>query len=778
MKKKEKTKQVLVFSGLIFLILLGGIITINNILLSQNEFIKKQADTQNKDTSNQSLPKASANTISVITPEEKKYTKPMEGYYLGTYGFEDGDLSEWINPDSPLDIAEVVPEKGGHNGVLHLLNINYGEIFNKPEKPEPYFQNTFPSRTSGVVELWHFTDYHSGSDKWDHVIAFAGGQLYVDQHNRYIWWTNAAGKVVLATNVINKWNHIKFNLVNGILQISINNGTPIQVDSWTYINYIAFIEYWTREMWIDALGYSWDPSYNVGDNKDEGLLLDFESSVTLPSMSYSLDSSTPIPIRGDTVIRFPEDGSHSIQVFGTDLAGNNYASDIVEFCINICKPSKPRELNCYPRGDYVYLNWIEPSDDGGDFVSTYHVYRRRQSGSFEKIGSTENVWYNDDSIDLEPIGDTYYYYIRAENNAGIGDSSNIKSIQMLPDFVITRENIHFKTGVGETDVDATITNIGFNYMDDINISFYTYEANQSEVQHGTDQIISGLLYGEPKNVTVRWTPKLFHFIVVRIDPEESIPELNKTNNVEVRGGGGNSPTIVSVRSDYGKWIDTNILGTFLKPVKILNTFYADIDDLDGDMYYVEFEINGELYNGTREGNVWTFQDNMGDLNFSLPDLNVLKIKAYDILLLESEEIIINIKVVEIPSWITDITGDIPEDPEDAPWLELEIGYEGDIFIFINFTYPLSGDPVEQEGTLPDSGAPTIGGQKSKSGFKIEVIIIFSLLSGEATISGKGEYGFELFAFLNYHHGQRLPFHDLSLNPSPWSFPSDWRAVPG
>ena len=232
MKKKEKTKQVLVLSGLIFLILLGGIITINNILLSQNEFIKKQVDTHHEDSSSLPSPKASASPISIITPKDEKYTKGISGYYPGTYGFEDGDLSEWINPNSPLDIAEVVPEKEGHNGVLHLLNFN-PNIFG-PETPEPYFQNTFPSRTSGVVELWHFAPDHSSSDKWDHVIAFAGGQLYVDQHDRYMWWTNAAGKVKMATDVTGKWNHIKFNLVNGILQISINNGTPIQVDSRNY----------------------------------------------------------------------------------------------------------------------------------------------------------------------------------------------------------------------------------------------------------------------------------------------------------------------------------------------------------------------------------------------------------------------------------------------------------------------------------------------------------------------------------------------------------------
>ena len=277
-KDKKKIYCIILFSFLIFEFSI--VFVLMNINFA-NSF------SSNSFGNNGDLGVSGDDSINILTPENKTYYDPMVGYYPATYGFEEGDLSDWINPNSPLDVAEVVPEKGGHNGVLHLSNYNPNLFY--PETPEPYFQDTFPSKTNGVVELWHFAPDYSFLDKWDHVIAFAGGQLYVDRHNRYVWWTNAAGNVVLATNVIGKWNHIKFNLVNGILQISINNGTPIQVDSRSYINYIAFIEYWTREMWIDAIGYSWDSSYSEGDNKEVGLLLSYDSPFALNSFSYSLD---------------------------------------------------------------------------------------------------------------------------------------------------------------------------------------------------------------------------------------------------------------------------------------------------------------------------------------------------------------------------------------------------------------------------------------------------------------------------------------------------------
>jgi len=73
--------------------------------------------------------------------------------------------------------------------------------------------------------------------------------------------------------------------------------------------------------YIDAVGYSWDPNYNIGDNLNEGLLLSFENSIALDWQGYSLDSQPIKTILGNTTIPMPAEGLHTIQVIGNDTLG-------------------------------------------------------------------------------------------------------------------------------------------------------------------------------------------------------------------------------------------------------------------------------------------------------------------------------------------------------------------------------------------------------------------------------------------------------------------------
>jgi hypothetical protein len=66
-----------------------------------------------------------------------------------------------------------------------------------------------------------------------------------------------------------------------------------------------------------AFGFSWDTSYTLSDNKDEGLFLEFTMLLEFQSLNYSLDGGNAITISGNTVIATPSVGSHSIQIFGT-----------------------------------------------------------------------------------------------------------------------------------------------------------------------------------------------------------------------------------------------------------------------------------------------------------------------------------------------------------------------------------------------------------------------------------------------------------------------------
>ena len=58
-------------------------------------------------------------------------------------------------------------------------------------------------------------------------------------------------------------------------------------------------------VYLDALGYSWDPNYNVGENLNEGLLLSYENIVLLDWQKYSLDGQANKTILGNTTIPMP-----------------------------------------------------------------------------------------------------------------------------------------------------------------------------------------------------------------------------------------------------------------------------------------------------------------------------------------------------------------------------------------------------------------------------------------------------------------------------------------
>ena len=90
----------------------------------------------------------------------------------------------------------------------------------------------------------------------------------------------------------------------------------------------------TGSWYADAIGFSWDPDYDIGDNLDEGLLLSFDTNFTPDWLGYSLDGQTTRTILGNYTFLYPlVNGTHTIQVFGNNSIGTMYQSDIRTFYI-------------------------------------------------------------------------------------------------------------------------------------------------------------------------------------------------------------------------------------------------------------------------------------------------------------------------------------------------------------------------------------------------------------------------------------------------------------
>ena len=301
--------------------------------------------------------KTSGTEINITTPENKTYTSPMSGYYPAVYGFENdipgSEPSGWeVQQPDGSGFIRIVSTLAGHNNILELRKnggVDKGEI-----------RKTFETNASkGTIEFWLYKDTNSGTDPTRFYIddttaaslqfGIMNGDLYRDPFD---------SRTTIAYDVftINEWHRIRVNF-------DITQGWEIELDGIMYGSGYSYA-FWadtplnlTRfgmnsifsgcnpnyAAYLDALGYSWDPNYNIGDYLNEGLLLSFENNTVFDWTGYSLDGqiNRTIYSNGNTTIPMPHLGRHTIQVFGNSSVGTIYESDIRHFTIggiNIITP--------------------------------------------------------------------------------------------------------------------------------------------------------------------------------------------------------------------------------------------------------------------------------------------------------------------------------------------------------------------------------------------------------------------------------------------------------
>ncbi len=303
---------------------------------------------------NFATPKLSVGEISIITPENKTYTQPDNGYYPGSIGFEDdliGTIPDdwWYRVPDGGSFYRVVDEWQGRKNVYEIRK-NGGSI-----KIETNVNFSTPA-TIGSVDFWLYKDTGSGIDpsrinledgyETDYfTFGFEAETFYTGPwEDKQQIFPNAFSE--------DEWHYVR-------VDFNMSKGWQVQIDDTLYGAGYAFTTYvgnptqvmnfqlesiWSGDYpnygaWLDSIGYSWDPNYNIGDNSDEGLLLSFNSNIDLDWQGYSLDGQANKTILGNTTIPMPSDGLHSIQVFGNDTMGSMYESDIQYFTTNVLGPS-------------------------------------------------------------------------------------------------------------------------------------------------------------------------------------------------------------------------------------------------------------------------------------------------------------------------------------------------------------------------------------------------------------------------------------------------------
>jgi hypothetical protein len=286
--------------------------------------------------------KSSANEITISTPENITYTEPMSGFYPATYGFEndlpDSEPSGWdVRQPDGSGFIEVDAIHAGHRNVVELRKTGGT---NKAQLTKIFPDNA----TVGTIEFWLYKDTDSGIDPTRMVIGGDDGSVQFGIQSGDLYQGPFGGPTI-ASNVftINTWHHIRvdFNLSLG-WQIRLDDtwygsgySFPFE-DTPTELYYFVIASIYSGDnpdygVWLDALDYSWHVNYDIGDNFNEGLLLSYDTTENLVWKGYSLDGQANVTILGNHTIPVPVNGTHTIQVFGTDSIGTIYQSNLRSF---------------------------------------------------------------------------------------------------------------------------------------------------------------------------------------------------------------------------------------------------------------------------------------------------------------------------------------------------------------------------------------------------------------------------------------------------------------
>ncbi|MFX1514721.1 MAG: DUF2341 domain-containing protein [Promethearchaeota archaeon] len=387
--------------------------------------------------------------IRLHSPEATVYNSPMSGYYPATFGFENERhtatglelefLDEYSTAGEYVGIGVHDGPIYGHKKVLHIgdaqaATYTYGvHYFNTPP-------NTGTIQFYTLVENIHapYTGTHYLQLRaFDDTIAVEIRINVVSATLSNLEYSDGTTWHSISDLVSYEWYHhsIQFDCelgANGQFTWTVanENGTEIsRVQNVEFQNDLDTLDelylasdiptYFGATQW-DAFGFSWDPNYYVGDNLNEGLLLNYTTPTPPFWTGYSLDGGANITTLGNTTILMPPVGVHTVQVFGNDSLGNNYRSELRKYEV-LELPSAPLNLQATAGEHSVTLNWAPPSYDGGSVITHYNIYRGTSSGSHSFLNSTTGTTLDDSTV---VAGTTYYYVVTAVNSAGESFFSN------------------------------------------------------------------------------------------------------------------------------------------------------------------------------------------------------------------------------------------------------------------------------------------------------------------------------------------------------------------
>ena len=426
--------------------------------------------------------------INITTPENKTYYEPMSEFYPATYGFENDDIGKvpmnWEDNSEVGCSIYTDSEKNTHKKVLHLDDDSGNKV---------YAKNSFTNQSYGTVEMWILME----DSTWGIGIRLAdnksGEQVFklLINGDKWKYHDGADQQIISAFDgvydpVDNTWYHIRIHFrCNGApsyqglnenkFKVIIDGYESEELSAMTVKNHIGKLVFATDaansdDTWVDAIGYSWDTNYIVGDNLNEGLLLSFNLGFNPDWIGYSLDGLANKTILGNTTIPLPAEGLHSAQVFGNDTLGTMYQSDVRYFTIDhhLISIFTPKNKTYYePMGEYypatygfenddignVPLNWEDNSEAGCS------IYVVSEKGNHKKVllldDDSANKVYGGNYFSNQSYGTVEMWVLMEDCTDAIGIRlTESKSGENLFRFLINQDKWKYHDGVDQQIISA------------------------------------------------------------------------------------------------------------------------------------------------------------------------------------------------------------------------------------------------------------------------------------------------------------------------------------
>ena len=196
------------------------------------------------------------------------------GNYPGTYSFTDDDLGsdpeDWT-VDETGGTIDVISLEGSHNRIVE---------FNDSTALYTIMEQSISPTIIGTIEFW------VRANQTDHGFSIrlsdGGGStnylnIALGDNGEFRYFDGTVKDLPIPTTYsAETWIHIRidFNCTKGEYEIFIDGtskgncsfyGSPVEMDHIRFSSQSLTI----GVNYIDAIGYSWDPNYNIGDNLTE-----------------------------------------------------------------------------------------------------------------------------------------------------------------------------------------------------------------------------------------------------------------------------------------------------------------------------------------------------------------------------------------------------------------------------------------------------------------------------------------------------------------------------